>query len=61
MTVKVARAIKNYTQEDLSKKSGVCRTTISLIEKKGINGITVDVIRKLAMALEIPVAKFFED
>lgn len=61
MTVKVARAIKNYTQEDLSKKSGVGRTTISLIEKKGINGVTVDVIKKLASALEIPVVQFFVD
>jgi transcriptional regulator with XRE-family HTH domain len=61
MTLKVARAIKDYTQEDLSKKSGVCRTTISLIEKKGISGVTVDVVKKLAVALEIPIIKFLED
>lgn len=61
MTLKVARAMKNYTQEDLSKKSGVCRTTISLIEKKGINGVTVEVLRKLAIALDIPITKFFEE
>lgn len=61
MTLKVVRAIKNYTQEELSEKSGVCRTTISLIEKKGIDGVTVNVIKRLAEALEIPVTIFFED
>jgi len=61
MTLKVARAIRNYTQEELSKKSGVCRTTISLIEKNGIDGITVNVIKKLAAALEISIVNFFED
>lgn len=61
LSLKVARAMKNYTQEDLSKKSGVCRTTISLIEKNGINGVTVNVVKKLAVALEIPITKFLED
>ena len=35
--VKIARVILNMTQEDLAKKIGVTRQTISLIEKEKYN------------------------
>lgn len=33
MNLKVERAKRNWTQEELSKRSGVCRLTISNIER----------------------------
>jgi Predicted transcriptional regulators len=61
MNLKVERAKRNLTQEQLSKDSGVCRLTISNIERKGIESVQVNILRKLAISLKIPVTKFFED
>jgi Predicted transcriptional regulators len=61
MKLKVERAKRDLSQEKLASISGVCRLTISTIERKGIENIQVNVIRRLAEALEIPVSKFFEE
>ena len=39
MNIKIARVKNNWTQEELSKKANVCRTTISLIEHGNIDNI----------------------
>lgn len=59
--LRVERAKRDLSQEELSKISGVCRLTISNIERKGIDNVQVNVIRRLAAALEIPIAQFFEE
>lgn len=61
MKLKVERTIKNFTQEKLAKKSVVCRTTISLIENKGLDGVKVDVVKRLANALGITVQELLNE
>lgn len=57
--LKVERVKKNWTQEELAKKSGVGRVTISNIERKGIKTIPVYTLEKLANALDITVSELF--
>lgn len=57
--LKVERVKKGWTQEELAKKSGVARVTISNIERKGIKNIPVYTLEKLAKALDITVAELF--
>lgn len=58
-TLKVQRAIKDLTQEDLAKKIGVSRQTINSIEKNRYVPSTVLAL-KLSRVFEIPVNDFFE-
>lgn len=60
MNLKVERVMKGLTQDELSKKSGVCRGTISSIEKNGIDNTQVVILKKLAQALSISVTNFFD-
>lgn len=61
--LKVERAKRRWTQEELSNRSKVCRLTISNLEtgRQNIEGLEVRQLMKLAKALDIPVAKFFEE
>ncbi|MFW2490949.1 helix-turn-helix domain-containing protein [Clostridium chromiireducens] len=61
MNLKVERAKRNLSQEQLSIISGVCRLTISNIERKGIENVQIKIVRKIATALDIPISQFFED
>lgn len=58
-TLKVQRAIKDLTQDDLAKKMGVSRQTINSIEKGRYVPSTVLAL-KLSAIFEIPVNDFFE-
>jgi putative transcriptional regulator len=58
-TLKVQRAIKDLTQDDLAKKIGVSRQTINSIEKNRYVPSTVLAL-KLSAIFEIPVNEFFE-
>lgn len=58
-TLKVQRAIKNLTQDDLAKRIGVSRQTINSIEKNRYVPSTVLAL-KLSVVFEIPVNEFFE-
>ena len=58
--VKLMRKAKELSQEDLAKKSGLNRPYISAIEK-GKRNISLEVIEKLAEALEIEIKEFFGD
>jgi putative transcriptional regulator len=57
--LRVERTKKDLTQEELSKKAGVGRVTISNIERKGIKNIPVYTLEKLAKALDLSVAELF--
>lgn len=59
LALKIARVKKGLTQEQLAKKSGVGRVTISNIERKGIESIPVYTLRKIANALDMTVAELF--
>lgn len=58
-TLKVQRAIKDLTQDDLAKKMGVSRQTINSIEKGRYVPSTVLAL-KLSEIFEIPVNDFFK-
>ena len=57
--LKVQRAIKDITQEDLAKLLGVSRQTINSIEKNRYVPSTVLAL-KLSKVFEIPVNEIFE-
>ena len=57
-TIKVQRAIKDLTQDDLAKKIGVSRQTINSIEKNRYVPSTVLAL-KLSAVFKISVNDFF--
>lgn len=57
--VKEAREEKRMTQEELSKKSGVSRTTIVAIESGEKIDVKASTLIKLANALDTTVAEIF--
>ena len=57
--VNALRKGKNLSQEDLAEKSGLNRPYISAIEQ-GKRNVSLEVIEKLAEALEIEIKEFFE-
>lgn len=59
LSLKLARVKKGWTQEKLSKESGINRVTISDIERKGIEAVQVKTLRKLARALDTTVTELF--
>ena len=59
MKIKLKRIAKGWTQEDLSKKSGVSRNTIVKLEKGDIDGIRFGIIKKIAVALDTTVQELF--
>ena len=57
-TIKVQRAKKDLTQEQLSEIVGVTRTTINLIERRKFVPSAV-IALKIAMAFEVPFEEVF--
>lgn len=57
--LRVARIKKGLNQRQLVKVSGVGLTSISKIEKYGIENVTVSTLRKLAQALDTSVQELF--
>jgi len=57
--LKIERAIKNLTQDDLAKKIGVSRQTINSIEKGRYVPSTVLAL-KISTVFEKPVNEIFE-
>ena len=57
--VKLLRKAKELSQEDLADKSGLNRPYISAIEQ-GKRNVSLEVVEKLAVALEIEIRNFFE-
>ncbi|UZD22287.1 helix-turn-helix transcriptional regulator [Algoriphagus halophytocola] len=58
--VKLLRKAKELSQEDLADKSGLNRPYISAIEQ-GKRNVSLEVIEKLAEALDIEIKEFFEE
>ncbi|WP_226389114.1 helix-turn-helix transcriptional regulator [Penaeicola halotolerans] len=58
-TLKIHRAIKNFTQEDLAKEIGVSRQTINSIEANRYVPSTVLAL-KLSKVFEVSVNQLFE-
>lgn len=58
--VRELRKEKGLSQEELADKAGLHRTYIGMIERSEKN-ITLINIEKIAIALEISVAKLFEN
>ena len=56
--IKAAREAKQWTQEDLSKASGVSLQSIKRYESAKDNNITLDTLNKIADALEVNVELF---
>ena len=54
-----ARLGKHLTQHQLARSAGIPQPNLSNIEK-GKQDLTVTTLRRIAYALEIPVAEFFE-
>src|ERR1017187_2230364 len=59
-TIRAHRLQKGLSQGDIEKKTGLLRCYLSRVE----NGHTVpslDTLSKIAMALDLPIARFFAD
>ncbi|HHJ9909002.1 TPA: helix-turn-helix domain-containing protein, partial [Streptococcus pyogenes] len=54
------REEKKMSQEELANKSGVSRTTISLIETDKSTTVKLSTLQKLAVALDVPIGYFFK-
>lgn len=57
--LKIARIKKGLNQRELADMSHVGLTSITKIEKHGIESTTVSTLRKLAKALDTTVEKLF--
>lgn len=58
-SLKEKREYMNMTQEELSRISGVSRTTISLIETGNLKNLESKTMLKLAIALGLDVGDIF--
>lgn len=58
---KIARLLKNYSMEELSKKSGISRRTISKIERGECHKIQMDTFKKLSDVLDQKSEFFTKD
>ncbi len=58
-SLKIARIKKGLNQRELSKISNVGLTSITKIEKHGIEKTTVSTLRKLANSLDTNVVELF--
>ena len=57
--VKEIREAKGLSQEELAKKSGVCRTTISGLESGSVKVTSTKTLSKIAEALNKKVSDLF--
>ena len=53
--IRLARIRRHWRQEDLARRAGVSRTSVSRIERGHFGEVALDVIRRVATALEIRV------
>lgn len=57
--IKEVREAKKMTQEELSKKSGVSRGTISALENGTVRTTTTKTLARIALALDTKVENIF--
>ncbi len=58
--VKLFRTIKGWSQEKLALEAGIDRTYLPGIEK-GERNVSITVVEKLAIALEVEIKDFFDE
>ena len=58
--VRKYRLAQNLSQEELAEKAGVHRTYIGSVER-GERNITINVMEKICIALEIPITDLFKE
>ena len=58
--VRKYRIKQNLSQEELAEKAGVHRTYIGSVER-GERNITINVMEKICVALEIPITDLFKE
>ena len=59
--IKERREMLRMSQEDLSRKSGVSRQTISSIENVPDKNVSIKTLEKIAVALDTTVGELFFD
>lgn len=59
MNLKIERIKRNWNQSQLADKADVGLSTVARIEKHGIEKVSVSILRKLAIALDMSVAELF--
>lgn len=59
LRVRVLRQEASLSQEALARRAGIHRTYVSSLEC-GHRNVSLDIILKLATALEVPPRRFFE-
>lgn len=57
--IKIARIKKGWNQRELAKVSNVGITTVTKIEKHGIEHVKISTLNKLAKALDTTVQELF--
>lgn len=57
--IKIARILADKTQEQLSKETGLSKDYISMLERGVTNNPTLEVMKKLSKALNVPVMELF--
>jgi len=57
VTIRILRMAADLTTSDLAQKSGISVSLLSLIEK-GLRHPSMEVIKKISHALQIPVSSF---
>jgi len=58
--VRKYRIKQNLSREELAEKAGVHRTYIGSVER-GERNITINVMEKICVALEIPITDLFKE
>jgi transcriptional regulator with XRE-family HTH domain len=58
--VRKYRIEKNLSQEELAERADVHRTYIGSVER-GERNITIDVMEKICIALEMPITDLFKE
>lgn len=59
MNLKLYRVKMGLTQDELAKKSGVCRTNVSKIENGDVSSLKLETMKRLAEALDTTVKELF--
>ncbi len=58
--IRFYRKSKKFTGQELARRAGISRSLVSQVEKDSANP-SIETLRKIAFALEIPIALLFEE
>ena len=57
--IKIARILADKSQIDLAKETGISKEYISALERGKVKNPTLEVMKKLSKALDVPVTELF--